>query len=204
MRLLACLAVLLAVSQIASASLISIDLADDADGAVNCTPVTTFDTTTEDNQTVYVANVVGDQFWGPGHVGGTLTTDTAMDPTLRIRNAIDNETDFTWTSYTVNVSLNRQFTITGAAIYDPLGGDIATTAPTETAGLWTGSVTYTGISIPYGTTFEYGYVIAFSGALNYSLTQEMVPVPEPGTVAMLAVGAAALIVHRKARARRAA
>jgi hypothetical protein len=72
-------------------------------------------------------SIHGGQVGSPGLGGGTIYTSSAEDPTLTIRNIIDNDTAFTWTAYHVNVSMSSTFTISNVVVNVP--GD------------WTGVIT---------------------------------------------------------------
>lgn len=66
---------------------------------------------------------------GPAQMGGTITTSDALDPTLTIANAIDNDSSFAWTEYLVSVSMNTSFTILSAGVSVPSGWTAGITQP---------------------------------------------------------------------------
>jgi len=174
---------------IGKANIIYMEYADDGDGAISC-PTNTW----WPNANSFTCNITGDQYWGPGHVVGTIQTDSAGDPNLTLDSAINNDTSFTWTAYDVNVYMNNNFT---------LSADNVTVPPDWTAtiiqspvyvgsplGAYEAQMVFTsGTPVPYGGQLDFGYTISFTGAQSYSFTQEMIPVPEPGTLGFLAAGA---------------
>ena len=62
---------------------------------------------------------------------GIFPERSDLDPTVTMRNTIDNDTGFSWTGYHVNVFMDNPFTVSAATIYTP-----ATSEPG-----WTGSIT---------------------------------------------------------------
>ena len=175
----------------ASADITNIWYADDGDGGLVCP---TYPPTSGDSLDIY-----GDQYWGPGHVLVNIATDTAEDPTLTLNNVIDNDTGFDWTGYIVNVYLNKSFTFSGISVANPSGWTGAVTispAFNGMSGLWEGQITYTG-GTPVNTiigdpnnNLDFTYKVTFSGATQYTLTEEVTPVPEPGAVLLTLVGLA--------------
>ncbi len=165
---------------------------DDGDGAVVC-PLYTW----AGGDTM---NIYGDQYWGPGHILADITTDLPEDPTLTIASAIDNDTGFAWTSYVVDVFMNVNFTLSGVSVANPLGwiGTIAI-APHQVAPftpLWTGEIVYSQNggpvvnTIPFdpNNTLDFSYKVTFTGATHYSLTEQVTPIPEPGTFGLVVCG----------------
>lgn len=156
---------------------------DDGDGAIDC--VATFDFQS------YEMSIVGDQFSSPGHMLGEFTTDTAEDPTVMMWNSIDNDTGFVWTGFQVNLKMDNLFTLSDALVYTPNDWTAALIQPTQVGADWIGSVVYSaGTPVAPTETLEFSYKMSFDGALSYQFCQEMMPVPEPTTLALLLIGAA--------------
>lgn len=189
LRSLLLIAASLLISSLATnANVTGVTYADDGDGAIVC-PYYTWPGGD-------IVNIYGDQYWGPAHILGEITTDSELDPTLTLASAIDNETSFAWTDYHVNIYLNKPFTVVPASV----------TVLNDSIGDWTGGLTqqamstgtnymakldfYAGTAVPIGDTLFFSYSILFSGATSFNLTQEMIPTPEPGTLSLLACGLA--------------
>jgi len=149
--------------------------------------------------------MAGDQFWGPGHMVGTVQTDTTQDPTLYLGSSVNNDTSFAWTSYIVNVVMGVPFTFVPSSEtvenYPPSGPSdwsvAGVTTPTLQVGglyngLYEGTIDLTGgtpipISDQTAGELDFSYGIHFSSSTDYSFTQEMIPqgVPEPGDLGLV-------------------
>jgi hypothetical protein len=129
-----------------------------------------------------------------GEMGLTILTDTPTDPILTVNNSIDNESSFDWTEYIVNVAMNQPFSINSAGVIAPVGWTANITQPSgPVSGIYTGTIDYVGgtpVAIYPGpnSTLDYGYQVQFSGATQYSLTESVNPVPEPGAFNLLMAG----------------
>jgi len=176
-------------SSVSGASIIDWECADDGDGAVECTASWDQDT--------YELGIDGVQNWSPGHVLGSFTTDTEEDPAVWILNMIENDTAFDWTGFKVNISMSKTFNISNVS--GPDGWTFGITSPVENAGTWTGIIEWdmgTGSAVAIGESGSFNYKLTFLGSIQYC--QEMIPLPEPGTLGLLALGGLAFL-RRKSR-----
>jgi hypothetical protein len=178
---------------ISNATITNVVVASDGDGAIDC--VASF---VSSNVTL---NIVGNQYWSPGHMVGDIYTDSAEDPTLKVINSVDNATNFPWTDYHVNIFMDRSFTLSNAVVYTP-GGWTATITqqPAWNGSKYEGKIDYyAGTAVAIGDTLDFGYKMFFSGASQYSYCQEMIPTPEPGTVGLVTISGLLLGGFRLAR-----
>jgi hypothetical protein len=99
----------------------------------------------------------------------------------------------------VDVFLSQPFTITNVLVYTPSDWTIQYTMNSywnNNVNAYEGNIDFSGITDPVSGdpdnpgTLDFSYKILFSGATSYTFTQEMSPspVPEPGTVGLLAMG----------------
>ena len=164
---------MLAWGNVANASITDWSANDDNDGAIVCD----HDNTCFDYDT-NVLSIAGAQYWGPGHILGTFTTDTEMDPTVTVRNIIGNDTGSAWTGYDIDVSMNKSFTLFNPVVYSPGDWSVASVvqqSPSE----WTVDLA-AGTPVQDGQSLDFSYQMTFTGGVSY--TQTMTPVPEPSTL----------------------
>jgi hypothetical protein len=177
--------------------------ADDGDGAVHCTGANW----NFDDQTM---SLTGSQEWRPGHIGKEVLDNTAYfhaqseeDPTVTLMTSIDNDTTFAWTGYDVNVYMNKPFTLSLPTVsYDAwtVVGTFPVAATPIGGGKYKASVSYVGgTPLAIDGTLEFGYKLTFVGSVNYC--QEMIPVPEPGSLVLVIGGLVGLLVVRRKFAR---
>jgi hypothetical protein len=182
----------LACASICSAEIIG-KAKNDGTGSTDCVGI--WQTGTNDNTLV----ITGTQYWGPGRIIGAFYTDTPDDPTVKVMNSIDNDTDFDWTGYHVNVSMDRPFTISAQSVTTP--GDWTATItqqPVQIGSNWIGQLDMaSGTPVIIGASLEFGYKITFNGATHYNYDQDLAPVPEPGMLVLLVCGLLGLVVVRR-------
>jgi hypothetical protein len=133
----------------------------------------------------------GSQNSSSGSMGVTLFANSPSDPILTIGNSINNTSSFAWTEYIVNVSMNLTFSINSANVTVPAGWTANITAPTgpDIHGNFNGVIDYVGgVPVAVSGTLDFGYVVQFTGSMQYSLTESVQAVPEPGTFSFLAAG----------------
>lgn len=129
--------------------------------------------------------------YGSGNIAAGISTDTIADPTLSILNTINNDTGFPWTGYMVDVSMSDAFSISNPKVINS-GWTASITQPVWNGSEYMGQVAYTGgIAVPDGQLLVFGYDITFAGGTQFDFGQKLTPVPEPGTVGFLALGALA-------------
>jgi len=189
----------LALALSARASIVDWNCADDGDGAIVMGTPTWNEVSGE-----YYLTMSGTQYWYPAHVEGDFTTDTELDPTVWLIETVENQTTFNWTGYIITIGMTKNFTISSVIAPDdwtwvinaPVSGQ---PIPNDGTG-WVGSVVYTyggpGTEIAIGQSGDFGFKMSFLGSVAFCT--EQIPTPEPTTLALLAVGALALIRRNKA------
>jgi len=181
------------------ANITNVTYASDNDGAFACTPWSW-----EGNASEVPVQVSGDQYWAPGHLLLNVYTTDAGDPTLKIDNSIDNETAFAWTEFRVNLTMDVSFTLTNVAVTTPGAWSVVSFDQTAnyTGSNYLATVVYdTGPAIAINDTIDFGYWVKFTGSPSYTITQEMIPVPEPSALVLVALGGmfVARFAHRRGR-----
>ncbi len=144
---------------------------------------------------------------------GTVNTDGLLDPTLTLASAIENDTNFAWSAYTVNVYMVSTFTLTNAEVTLPTDWTLVNTVEPSTplgsgpfAGDYEGTMNFqegTG-PVAIGDEIDFDYQMKFSGASHFNFTQEVIPiaVPEPGAIDLVAVSGGLLAGLALIRSRR--
>ncbi|HTS17104.1 MAG TPA: hypothetical protein VMP11_05990 [Verrucomicrobiae bacterium] len=179
----------LLLSSTARASVTGASWWDDWDGALVCSG-------TNWNAATGVLSMSGNQYWGPGHMVGTIDTSGPEDPMITLASGIENDTNFTWTSYIVNVYMSSTFTLTNAAVTLPIDWTIAGTVEPSSplvsgpyAGDYEASLTLAaGTPVAVGDELDFQYQLKFSGSSHFAFTQEVIPVPEPGAIEFATLG----------------
>jgi hypothetical protein len=159
---------------------------DDGDGALVCQSTNWVGGTTD------TLSMYGDQYSAPGHMVGTVDTDGPLDPTLTLASAIENDTNFAWTAYIVNVYMSNTFTLSNVHVTLPGDWTVFSTSPAAAIGGGQYEATMVfegGTPIPPVTgEIDFDYQLHFSGASHFSFTQEVIPIPEPSTLGLVAIG----------------
>jgi hypothetical protein len=197
-RILLLLLAFVVCGSVCNASIIGREVADDGDGVITCVLSSwSYDSVLDEyNMTIDGTH----NLWDAGHMLGTFTTNTDLDPTIKVINSIDNDTLIDWTDYHLKIKMGNPFTLSNAIVYGP-GGWTAniTSQPVQVGSQWVGVIDYVaGTPVLAGSgTLDFGYKMSFSGSTSYSYCQEMVPTPEPGTIVLLACGLIGILVIRR-------
>jgi hypothetical protein len=174
-----------------NANITSLSYWDDGDGGIVCPQYTW-----PGGDTV---SIYGDQYFAPGHILFDVTTDSSGDPTLMLGNAIDNDTSFAWTSYEVDIWMSKTFTISAANVSGPAGWGVdSTVQPTgpQTAyqdgnpipNQYIGHLYFSGTpAVAISDELDFSYDITFTGSATF--TEQLIPIPEPGTLSLVLCGA---------------
>lgn len=181
-------------SSISRANVTSVIYASDGDGAISC-PTNSWSGNTDDLSLNIDNGQPVDQYWGPGHIVGTIDTSSKTDPSLVLTSDINNDTGFTWTGYQVNVYMDNPFLLSAASVTSPTdwtllpSSQLTAFSVTSPHGSYEAQLLFSGgTPVANGGDLNFGYTVSFSGATSYSFTQEMIPVPEPGTIGFAVAG----------------
>jgi hypothetical protein len=192
----------------ANASIVSWKCTNDGDGAINCVA----SNWENPSPGLYDMTISGDQFWGPGDMSGTFTTDSSGDPALFITNAIDNDTAGAWTAYEADVAMSSTFTLSLDSVTAPAGWSVTLLSPVTldtnpsdaNYGLYVGSIFMSGTpTIPVGGELDFQYLMSFAGTPNgsFSFHETLTPtlVPEPTSLGLLVLGGIGMMTRRHRR-----
>jgi hypothetical protein len=130
----------------------------------------------------------------------SLAIPTLVNASLWFDESLNNDTDFAWTGFNIDIGMADTFTISHTNVIAPDGWIFTVTDPI--AGLipngggagYVGTVDYsigTGSPIAIGDEAEFGFQFSFTGAGTVSY--EETPIPEPATMTLLCIGALALL-----------
>jgi hypothetical protein len=190
---------LFAVTPFANAIITGWNCADDKDGAIVMNSVSLVD------DTLSMACTQSDY---PGHVLGDFTTDTEEDPTVKLLQSVENDTDFAWTDYHITIGMTKSFSILTTGLVAPVGWTWTIVDPVSGQPLpgdispgtgWVGKVNYvnvTGDPIAIDDEGLFGFKVSFLGSVAFYT--EQIPTPEPATIGLLGLGALAVMRKRRA------
>ena len=85
-----------------NAGIIGWNCADDGDGGIVMGSPTWGETGGE-----YTLSMGGIQYWYPAHVAGDFTTDTELDPKVWVIEEVENQTNFVWTDYHIDIGMTN-------------------------------------------------------------------------------------------------
>ncbi len=203
------LCVALALASTARASIVSWNCAGDGTGLSAQVTNWTWDNS---DHTAATLDISGTQTTTQtGSMISNVGTDTAVDPTLNYINSVTNDTGPGWDGYYIQVKVDAPNPLTGLSIS---GGTVTTptdwtTTTIQPTGGWNGSEyeyvgslnLQAGSVVGAGDDLDFAYKLSFLGSTQYMVTQMQTPhlyqVPEPGTMALLAGIAGALLFWQR-------
>ena len=130
-------------------------------------------------------------FAGPGTLPVVVSGATDADPIMTIDKDVENATGFTWTGYVISLPETEANKFVGT----PTSDSMTLTGQTDYV------LTFSDpTGVPSGSTvsFSFEVLIPSTGPFSFTLTQQSVPpIPEPTSLALLALGGIALVTRRK-------
>ena len=159
----------------------------------------------------------GVQKGGAASMKAIIDTDTIADPNLTLSSSVNNDTGFAWNGYQVNVVMSVPFAFTAPApnVQNPPTGDwfLAGVVPptlqggaSPWSGYYEGTLDFSaGTPVGIGEELDFQYTVTFGSSTHYIITQEMIPsmvtIPEPSTIALLAIGGLGLVMRLRRSSR---
>ena len=119
-----------------------------------------------------------------------LTTD---DPTIEITKEITNDTGLAWIGYEIGLNGGSNTFVAGMSSSDTM------TLASESNNLLVFSQP-DPVGVGETVAFTFSILIPSTGPFEFDLSQTAIPVPEPGSLVLLAVGALVLGSRRRGRA----
>ncbi|MHC4743716.1 MAG: PEP-CTERM sorting domain-containing protein [Planctomycetota bacterium] len=134
--------------------------------------------------------------WKP--TGGVITADYGLgsdkipktDSEFSVSSTPTNDTSFTWTAYILELDP------TELATFVPGSGSSSVFTNVSDIDAWTMRFDAPAAVLP-GESVKFTMQISVSGPSPHTFSLTHTPIPEPATVALLGIGALALVVRRK-------
>jgi hypothetical protein len=194
---------ILALGSTASAGITNHICDDDGDGAIVMNTETLTDLGLEEGIKLYSLDVVAAQHDVGANMAGDFTV--VGDPKVSILQSVENDTTFAWKDYHLVLGMTQPFTVLSTTSPDGWVTPTVSAVTTGTVGHgpsqvtgWKVTVDYiwggTGTEIAIGDDGLFGIKVQFDGSVAFCT--EQTPTPEPGTLALIGMGALALVRRR--------